>query len=337
MSQAYLFVGPDGIGKQQFAKRLAQALLCRSPGEDALEACGDCAACRPFLASAHPDFLFVSRPEGQRIIPIKLMVGEDERRGQEGLCYDMSIRPLDGSRKVAVINDADSMTPEASNAFLKTLEEPPERAVLLLIASNLDAVLPTIRSRCQLVRFSPLSATDITELLTEQQLAPSPEEARFAATLSEGSLTVARQLVEPELRSLRSTLYTALASANGFSGLSLSKTLMEVIDRISSDTPAQRVNVNWLIRFAVEFYRAALWRVTQGDSPASGRGPASIPEATTFAARAAAHPESLEVLGSLIDRAINAASHIDQNLSVALCLDTLLDDLARMTRSLTAR
>lgn len=331
MSQAYLFVGPDGIGKQQFARRLAQCLLCQSLGEDQLEACGECAGCRPYLAAAHPDFLFVGRPEGKRELPIAAMAGEKERRGQEGLCHDLSIRPLAGSRKVAIIDDADTMTDECANAFLKSLEEPPERAVLFLIASNLDAVLPTIRSRCQLVRFAPLSATDIAELLVEQDLVPSREEAQFAAALSEGSLTVARQLLEPELRSLRSTLYLALSQPH-FSGLSLSKLLMEGIDKISADTPAQRVNIHWLIRFAVEFYRAAIWRLSRSDV-ADTTITVTIPEAATFADRIATQSDAFELLGALIDRTISAASHLDQNISVALTLDALLDDLARISRS----
>ena len=329
LSQAYLFVGPDGIGKQQFARRLAQCLLCQSPGQDQIEACGACAGCRPFLASAHPDFLFVGLPEGKRELPIAAIAGSDERRGQEGLCHDLSIRPLAGSRKVALINDADTMTEPCANAFLKSLEEPPERAVLFLIASNLDAVLPTIRSRCQLVRFAPLSAADIAALLVEQDLVPSREEAHFAATLSAGSLTVAKQLLEPELRSLRSTLYLALSQPN-FSGLSLSKILMEGIDKISSDTPAQRVNIHWLIRFAIEFYRAAVWRLSGGGITAT------IPEANTFADRIAPHPEAFEILGAIIDRTVSAASHLDQNISVALTLDALLDDVARLARTAVA-
>ena len=329
LSQAYLFVGPDGIGKQQFARRLAQCLLCQSPGQDQIEACGECAGCRPFLASAHPDFLFVGLPEGKRELPIAAIAGSDERRGQEGLCHDLSIRPLAGSRKVALINDADTMTEPCANAFLKSLEEPPERAVLFLIASNLDAVLPTIRSRCQLVRFAPLSAADIAALLVEQDLVPSREEAHFAATLSAGSLTVAKQLLEPELRSLRSTLYLALSQPN-FSGLSLSKILMEGIDKISSDTPAQRVNIHWLIRFAIEFYRAAVWRLSGGGITAT------IPEANTFADRIAPHPEAFEILGAIIDRTVSAASHLDQNISVALTLDALLDDVARLARTAVA-
>ncbi|MCX7393734.1 MAG: hypothetical protein NTW75_06360 [Planctomycetales bacterium] len=332
LAQAYLFIGPDGIGKQQFAHRLAQYLLCHAPTSDALEACHACAACRPFLAAAHPDFLWVGCPEGKRELPIELIVGPKERRGQEGLCHDLSVRPLASSRKIAIINDADLMNEASGNALLKTLEEPPDRAMLFLIGSNLDAMLPTIRSRCQLVRFSPLCMTDIVELLLEQGLVSSRDDADFAAALSEGSLTVARQLVEPHLRSLRSTLYLGLGQRN-FSGLSLSKSLMEQIDKISADTPAQRVNILWVIRFAVEFYRATLLRLCrielQGNAWAS-----PIPEASTFADRVGSSDAGIERVGLLIDRAVTAVSQIDQNLSISLTLDALFDDFAKISRSL---
>ncbi|MEI8018151.1 MAG: DNA polymerase III subunit delta' [Schlesneria sp.] len=208
LSQAYLFIGPEGIGKQQFARRLAQSLLCQNSGEDPLEACGDCSGCKPFLAGAHPDFLYVGCPEGKRELPIALLVGPEERRGQEGLCHDLSLAPLPGSRKVAIVDDADTMNDASANSFLKTLEEPPERAILLLIASNLDALLPTIRSRCQLVRFSALETSDIEKILLEQDLVQSDADAKFASALSEGSLSTAKQLLEPELRELRTLLYT---------------------------------------------------------------------------------------------------------------------------------
>jgi DNA polymerase III subunit delta' len=331
LSHAYLFVGPDGIGKQQFARRLAQCLLCREPGGDPLEACGECASCRPFAAASHPDFLWVGCPEGKRELPITLIAGSEERRGQEGLCHDIAMRPLAGSRKVAIVNDADTMNDASANAFLKTLEEPPERALLMLIASNLDAVLPTIRSRCQLVRFSALSTSDVADLLLEQGLVPSPEEARFAAALSEGSLTVARQLLEPELRGLRSTLYAAISST-GFSGLSVAKSLLETIDEISADTPEQRVHANWLIRFAVEFYRSALRSLSHEDTSASGTAGPTIPEAAAWAEKLGSPPDSIELVGTLLDRTVEAATHIEQNVPVALCLETLLNDVARMTR-----
>ena len=331
LSQSYLFVGPDGVGKQQFARRLAQSLLCREPGDRPGSSRGECSGCRPYLAGNHPDFLYIARPEGKRELQLDLIAGPKERRGQEGLCHDLSLRPTAGSRKIAIINDADTMNEESANAFLKTLEEPPERAILILIASNLDAVMPTIRSRCQLVRFSPLPIADIQARLIEQDLVQSAEDARFAANLSDGSLTIARQLLQPELRISRSTLYAAL-SETGFSGLSLSKSLQEVIDKISSDTPEQRVNANWLIRFAVEFYRSALQYLSRTTESAEHEAQ-FVPEAKAWASRLTDCAEPLELIGTLIERAIAAAVHIEQNVPVALCLDAFLDDLSRLSRS----
>ncbi|MBM4077138.1 MAG: hypothetical protein FJ267_16020, partial [Planctomycetes bacterium] len=279
----------------------------------------------------HPDFLFVGCPEGKREIPIDAMVGSKEQRGREGLCHDLSVRPLAGSRKVAVIDGADLMNEASANALLKTLEEPPDRAVILMIASNLDAVLTTIRSRCQLVRFSPLSTNDVSALLLEGQLVATEQEARFAAELSEGSLTVARQLLDPELCQLRSRLYESLAQP-AFSGIAVARGLFEIVDKISADTSEQRVNIHWLIRFAVEFYRSALARLSCFRGGASFSS-LDIPEAATLASRLDRVPDPIELIGSLIDRAVTAASHIDQNITVALGLEAFLSDLSHLLQS----
>ena len=324
-----MFVGPEGIGKQQFARRLAQALLCHHPGADPLEPCGECSGCKPFLAGSHPDFLSIGCPEGKRELPIELLAGSKERRGQEGLCHDLSLAPLPDSRKVAIVDHADTMTEAGANSFLKTLEEPPDRAVLILIASNLDALLPTIRSRCQLVRFSPLKTAEIEALLVEQDLVQSDADAQFAAALSEGSLSTAKQLLEPELRSLRTLLYAQLAQPP-FGGLNLAKQLIEGLGKISSETPVQRIYGQWLIRFTVEFFRSALLRLNDS-SPETDQG---ITESAAFAQRISELPDYQELLGELIDRTIDASSHIDQNVPVPITLESLFDDLARKIKTL---
>ena len=328
LSQAYLFLGPAGIGKSQFAYRLAQALLCQRLGADPLEPCGECSGCKPFLAGANPDFLSIGCPEGKRELPIALLVGPEERRGQTGLCHDLSLAPLPGSRKVAIVDDADTMTEAGANSFLKTLEEPPDRAVLFLIASNLDALLPTIRSRCQLVRFSPLPIAEVKAMLIEQGLVQSEADAEFASALSGGSLFTARQLLEPELREMRKLLYSQLSSP-GFSGLSLSKQLLEGLGKISTETPVQRINGQWLIRFTVEFFRESLWCIEDPSREAE----CSIPEASAFARRISSSPDCHDLLGSLMDRTINATIHIDQNVPVPITLDSLYDELSKTLRN----
>lgn len=328
LSQSYLFVGPDGVGKQLFATHVAQSLICQQPGREPLEACGVCASCRPFLAGTHPDFLRVARVEGKREFTIDLVAGSKERRGHEGLCHDLSLKPLEGSRKVAILVDADTMNSEAANAFLKTLEEPPERAMLMLTASNIDAVLPTIRSRCQLVRFSPLAPDDVAALLLEHGLADSTDDAREAARLSEGSLTLAHQLLRPELRQLRETLYAEL-SQHPLEGLKLAGTMTKSIESMTSDTPEQRECAHWVFKFVVAFYRAALRELIPTD-PATA--PPAIPQAARWVSQWFTRRPPADLVSVLLERTFDAAEHVEQNVPVPLVLETLFHDLASALR-----
>lgn len=324
LSQSYLFVGPAGIGKFRFARLLAQSLLCQERDREPLEACGICASCRPFVAGNHPDFLVIERIEGKREILIGQIAGPKEQRGQVGLCHDLSLTPLHESRKVAIVNDAETMNEESANAFLKTLEEPPDRAVLILVAANLDAVLPTIRSRCQLIRFQPLSRSDLESLLVEQEIVATADEAAAAARYAEGSLTTARQLLRPEMSQLRSQIWTEL-SQRDVSGPALAKSLVQQLETLASDVPTQREYAHWLLRFTIEFYSAAL----HGDI----HGAASeVPEVRrwlqTLPPRCVAH----ERISQLIERTMEAEAHLEQYIPISLILDALYDELARLGR-----
>src|SRR5262249_48840832 len=113
---ALLFVGPQGIGKRTFAVTLAQALLCERSTEAALDPCERCPSCLQVKAGHPPDLLQVARPEDKHDLPIRVI---------RDLCIDLGLKPARGARKVAIVDDADDLNEEASNAFLKTLEEPP--------------------------------------------------------------------------------------------------------------------------------------------------------------------------------------------------------------------
>lgn len=331
LASAYLLVGPEGIGKRRFVQCLAECLLCRAHSPDELEACGKCAGCKPFQAGSHPDFIAIGCPEGKRELPIELFVGSLDRRGQAGLCYELSLRPLAGSRKIAVIDDADTMNESASNALLKTLEEPPEGAVLFLIASNPDALLPTIRSRCQLIRFSPLPASDVAALLLEQQLVETAEDANLVASLAEGSLAHAKRLVEPELRQLRTLLYDQLAHPHEL-GIASARRLQEGIDKASGEASEQRKLALCLVRFAAEFLRSALWRLCTGPSESrEGESLPRIEQAETWASRMRADPAAAtEAVMEMLDRTLRTAEQIDQYVSVPLCLEAWFADLGRV-------
>ena len=174
---ALLFTGTHGTGKRTMARLLAQALLCR--GDD--KPCGVCPACKRFLAGAHPDVRTL-RPE-------KRTIGVEEIRD---LIDYLSLRPYEGGRHIAIVEQADRLTPSAQNALLKTLESPPGDAMFFLVADSDGALLPTIRSRCQQVRFHDLSVEDCARVLAARGVAP--ERAAMLAGLAQGSVGRALEL-----------------------------------------------------------------------------------------------------------------------------------------------
>src|SRR6478609_136539 len=144
---AFLFVGPRGVGKTSFAQTLAQALLCEVNPEAALEPCGRCPSCLQIVEGSHPDVLRVAKPEDRQELPIRAI---------RDLCIDLGLKPMRGDRRVAIVEDADDLSDEAANAFLKTLEEPPPGSVLILIGTAAETQIQTVVSRCRVLRFEPL-------------------------------------------------------------------------------------------------------------------------------------------------------------------------------------
>ncbi|MDP2168509.1 MAG: DNA polymerase III subunit delta' [Thermodesulfovibrionales bacterium] len=148
VASAYLFAGEQAIGKRFTALNFAKALNCRV-GCDSMGSATPCASCRKMDSGAHPDLFMVSPEKGV------IKVGEI-RRIEEAL----SLRPYEGVAKVVIVDSAEAMNQEAANAFLKTLEEPPEHSVIILITSSPDGLLETMRSRCVRINFKPLSDPD---------------------------------------------------------------------------------------------------------------------------------------------------------------------------------
>src|SRR5262249_10173872 len=153
---AYLFTGPPGVGKKLFAVELARALLCEDPPPGRLEACDRCPACAQVGAGAHPGFATPGRPAGGHRLPIEAV---------RAPCLTVRPKAAPGHGKVAILDDADDLNEAAANCFLKTLEEPPPRSVLILVGTSPDRQLTTIVSRCQVVRFAPLPEELVAELL----------------------------------------------------------------------------------------------------------------------------------------------------------------------------
>ena len=154
---SYLFTGIDGIGKSLFAKEFANMILCTS---DNKKPCQKCKSCLEFQGESHPDFLQIE-PEDGKTIKI-----EQIRYLQEKIAE----KPITSEKKVYIINECDTMTREASNALLKTLEEPPTYATIILITANESKLLVTIKSRCTKMAFQPLSEIEIKTYLKQKSL-----------------------------------------------------------------------------------------------------------------------------------------------------------------------
>ncbi len=210
IAHGYLFIGPEGVGKRLTALNLAKALNCQSPPEPA-ECCEKCPSCSKFNSSNHADLVLLE-PEGEMI-----KIGQI-RAMQKRLRF----RPLEGGSRACILDFADRMNDEASNGLLKTLEEPPEATYVFLITSRPHRLLPTILSRCQWVKFKPLSTAHLAQILVRTQ-SLKEDQARFYASLAGGSAQRAQAL------SNRVDFQKRVNWLDLFSGLS-QKTTQEIFD-----------------------------------------------------------------------------------------------------------
>lgn len=175
LAHAYIFAGQEGIGKTLFSKELAKAIFCQYSGADA---CDTCSHCQRIANDHFSDLVFILPEKNSRTIKI-----EQLRYLQDVL----HVKPMESKYKIAVIQSADKMNEESSNCLLKTLEEPPSYAIIILIVTSLESVRETVRSRCQIIRFSPLSMAVVKDILVDRfQL--DTKQAEQLAYLSNGSI-----------------------------------------------------------------------------------------------------------------------------------------------------
>ena len=204
LPQSLIFAGPDGVGKHMTAVALAQVLNCQSrvTRDGGVDACGECASCRRIARRVHPDVLFI-QPEDSGSIKT-----DQIRQGIEASGY----RPFEGRRRVIVIDQADAMIPNGQDALLKTLEEPPAASVFVLVTAFPDLLLPTVRSRCQRLRFGRLAPRDVAHvLMTRHEFGEA--EAHAAASMSDGSVGRALQENSEAFAEARSAAMTLLQRA----------------------------------------------------------------------------------------------------------------------------
>ncbi len=300
VASAYLFCGPAGVGKRLLALEFLKFFFCERK-----KGCGECVNCKKMEQGNHPDLLFLAAEEGTiRIDEVRLI--------QKHLKY----HPLEAPRKVCLIDDAERMTPAAQSAFLKTLEEPSDSTLFILVSSQPEALLPTIRSRCQDVLFGRLPRDGMVRYLIQHQ-GLEEMEARLLAAIADGSL--ARALKEgKELKGQdRRQLLEAVAALPPATDNVLPLFLLS--RRLAERKEAKEANLELLQLF----FRDILF-VLEGRSAADLIN-VDLAELVRGRARRETSASVLAKLEALQD----AVRALEGNANLQLCMDVLLMRLSR--------
>lgn len=176
LSHAYIINGEYGSGRQTIASALAKTIQCQSKTDDT-DACGVCTSCKQAESHNHPDIKYITHD--------KTSISVNDIREQ--LNNDISIKPYSSEYKIYIIPDANKMTEQAQNALLKTIEEPPVYAIIILLTENCDSLLPTIRSRCVTLTMNPVEKDKICTYI-ENKFQLEPEQAQIAANYCQGNI-----------------------------------------------------------------------------------------------------------------------------------------------------
>jgi DNA polymerase-3 subunit delta' len=297
LHHAYLFTGPEGVGKRTTALALAMALHCVERRGDA---CGRCIDCARIRNRNHPDIREIEPLPGKKEITIQQIRGMEK---------DLQFRSFSGGRKVAILDPAALLNQPSQNALLKTLEEPPKDSLLILIAPNAGVLLPTLRSRCLRVSFGPIPPRALANFLSSRT-GLSIEKAQLLAAVSMGSPGVALAIHDSGSREARREWGRRLASL----GRGDYRGAMEFAEALASDREESLEFLRWV----QSWYRDLLvYRLGQED-------PVNLdllPELQLNAAAA-----TLERILSCAAQAGEAAEKIQRNLNRRMVLEQLLFD-----------
>jgi DNA polymerase III subunit delta' len=303
MAHAYLFRGPDGVGKKKAALTLAAFLNCKKPVEN--DACGRCSSCRKYLSGNHPD-LSIIEPEGKAIKINQI----------RELKHQLTFSPLEAKVRVVILEDINTMRREAANSLLKTLEEPAPGNLLILTADQRGDILSTILSRCQLIPFGPLDPEDMVQNLVQEN-GMDEATALTLASVSEGSFGRALFLWQENLLALRQEVIEALLLGEPLH----QEEAVGRVFRLSEKAATLKENITELLDLLRLWYRDILL-ITAGGSESF-----IINHDLLEPLQTASHRWNSSQLQKKLQRLERAEKQLHRNCSRALVLETLFFDL----------
>jgi DNA polymerase-3 subunit delta' len=362
MPHAYLFAGPDGVGKEMLASQLARTLLCQSPQRKplpdkmadttpdgkGLDACGECQDCLMVNADTHPD-LFIIHRQLNKQHPDSVI------RKQKALFLSVEVmrhflidragtRPSRGRAKVFIIREAQRMNEAAQNSLLKTLEEPHPATFLILLTNAADRMLPTTRSRCQQVIFQSLPEQFIHTKLKTLRPDADKEAIAYLAKHADGSLGIALQLIDDQLFQIKQQwgqqLDQLISAKRGFAPNSLAKPFEEdaktlgkcIIERDPdvSDTDATRAGLKMLLATLADFYLDALRKTAGNNAPLINADQPKIVESIN-------QSQNTNSIVSALKTIADAETNLSRNAHIELTMEKLFIKLAQTARQQTNR
>ena len=301
-AHSYLFEGVTGSGRKKTALALIQALFCTERTDDA---CGACPSCRKIDGGNHPDIHLIAPLPDKRDISI-----EQLREMQ----HILSLRPYEAPRKACIIDPAERMSVSAANSLLKTLEEPPGNALIILLTENAGMLLPTVRSRCQLIRFAPLSPEHILTLLERSGMAA--EAAALVAPMSGGSMQRALDLDNESLTARREAVLSRVEQMS----IHQISSVFDAAEELSGNRDATLELLDMLL----SFFRDAV-HLGAGSTEIVNR---SVRPAIESIAARRSFPGNLEIL----ERINETRRDVQRNANPKLALDHLFMNMAGSDR-----
>jgi DNA polymerase-3 subunit delta' len=300
VNHAYLITGPEQIGKTTLALEFARLLQCQGRAAGSSEPCGACDSCRKIAAGSHPDVRHVTRPSDKRVMPVELV---------REVIHSAYLSPSIGPWRIFIIPEIERMAAASANALLKTLEEPPERVVLLLTSSETEALLPTVISRCQLVPTQPPTADEIHQALIERWSVEQGMADELTA-LAQGRIGWAIEAAQrPEIAQKRSELLGRLIALTGASH----EERLRAAGTLATDTDAAREVVElWLYWWRDVMLAAcgARYLASAGDARAE--------------AERQGHALGVERSQRFLTALVDASEALEANANPLLTLETLL-------------